>query len=154
MPISLIKNLVCLISLAIMFLANTAAAQSADQAVKEDPMISLELNSATEVETDSCRLTYVATNRSGKALSQISYQVGVFDAAGIVRRILVLEFGELTKGKTKIVLFDLADQKCSDISRIIVNDVAKCTLAEDSSAAGFCLNGLVTNSRTDIQFDM
>lgn len=154
MSLPILKKLLCLISLTGFVVATTAAAQSEDTPAKPSPMISLELNNATDAENDSCRLTYVATNHSGKAISQIAYQVGVFDAEGIVRRILVLEFGALTVGKTKIVLFDLAEQKCSDISRIIVNDVAKCTLADDASDAGFCLKGLVTNSRNDIQFTM
>ncbi len=122
-----------------------AAAQDADA------RFSLELNNAANTDTGGCRLTYVATNRSGQDLSQTDYQVGVFDANGVVTRILVLGFGALTDGKTRIVLFDLADQSCTDISRIIVNDVAACSLA-DGQSADFCLSGLATSSRTDIQF--
>ncbi len=119
---------------------------------QDSPRFTLELNNATDTGQGGCRLTYVAINQSGEALAQTAYQVGVFDAQGIVRRILVLEFGALLEGKTKIVLFDLADQACADISRIIVNDVAECTLAADGSPADFCLTGLATTSRTAIQF--
>lgn len=148
MAFPILTTRICAAFLATGVFASAGFAQSAE----ESPKISLELNNAAGTEGGGCRLTYVATNRSGQALSQIAYQVGIFDAEGIVRRILVLEFGALTDGKTKIVLFDLAEQTCPDISRIIVNDVAQCTLASDEKAADFCLNGLATNSRTDIQF--
>jgi hypothetical protein len=120
---------------------------------QDDARFSLELNNAAQTDAGGCRLTYVATNQSDLGLNQTAYQVGVFDAGGVVRRILVLEFGALTAGKTRIVLFDLADQPCTDISRIIVNTVAECTLA-DGQASDFCLTGLATSSRTDIQFGL
>ncbi len=130
-----------------------AASVAAFGAVAQDAdaKFSLELNNAANTDTGGCRLTYVATNRSGQDLAKTDYQVGVFNAEGVVTRILVLGFGALTNGKTRIVLFDLGDQSCTDISRIIVNDVAECTLA-DGQPADFCLTGLVTSSRTEVQF--
>lgn len=113
----------------------------------------LELNNASNTEAGGCQLTYVATNGSDKDLSQTAWQVGVFDSGGVVRRILVMEFGALPPGKTRIVLFNLTDQSCTDISRIIVNEVAQCTLAS-GEASDVCMTGLATSSRTDIQFGM
>lgn len=113
----------------------------------------LELNSAAETETGDCRLTYVATNRTGTDLSQASYEVAVFNGDGIVSRILVLAFGALPEGKTRVVQFDIAGQPCSDTSRIIVNDVAECT-PTDGSAGDFCLSALTTATRAPIQFGL
>lgn len=114
---------------------------------------SLELNNAAEISTGGCRLTYVATNGSAESLTQIAYEVAVFDANGIVSRLLVLEFGALTPGRTKVVQFDLADQPCADISRIIVNDVASCAL--DGGGTGMaCMELLSTSSRASIQFGL
>ncbi len=135
-------------------IANGVMAQTAAEPQVETPKISLELNNASDTADAGCQLTFVITNHSETGLDQVAYQVGVFDAQGIVRRILVMEFGALTSGKTKIALFNLADQKCSDISRIIVNDVAQCTLAENSEAADYCLSGLSTKSRTEIDFGL
>lgn len=123
-------------------------------AAQDDPEFVLELNNAAETSAGGCRLTYVATNRTGVDLSQAAYEVAVFNGSGIVSRILVLAFGELPNGKTRIVQFDISDQPCADTSRIIVNDVAECTLAEDGATGDFCLSTLSTASRASLQFGL
>ncbi|WP_342077299.1 hypothetical protein [Yoonia sp. SS1-5] len=117
----------------------------------QTPRFSLELNNAADTEQGGCRLTYVAANQTGLAIEAISYQVAVFDADGGVTDLLVLEFGNLIAGKTKVVQFDLAGRGCADISRITVNEVAECALA-DGGVGDFCLTGLETASRGAIQF--
>lgn len=114
----------------------------------------LELNSAADTATSDCRLTYVATNRTGTGLDQASYEVAVFDGNGIVSRILVLAFGALPEGKTRVVQFDIAGQTCADTSRIIVNDVAACTPTDTATAGDFCMSSLATSSRAAIQFGL
>ncbi len=128
------------------------AALAQDQA--DAPEILLELNTATDGANGSCLLTYVATNRTDQELSQLSYQVGIFDASGIVTRLVVFEFGAFSQGRTKIIQFDMGGTPCNNISRIVVNEVAACTLATDASPAGFCIDALTTSSRTAIQFSL
>lgn len=113
---------------------------------------SLELNNAAETTNGDCRLTFVAANRLGQDLGEVAYEVAVFDSAGIVSRILVLELGALSEGKTKVLQFDLAGQPCTNTSRMIVNAVAACSLADGTVAGGLCLSGLVAGSRGAIQF--
>lgn len=132
--------------------AGLAAITALPVSAQDAAEFSLELNNAAETSAGGCRLTYVATNTTGAELAQTAYEVAVFNADGVVSRILVLEFGALTDGKTKVVQFDLADQGCTDISRIVVNDVAACTLADGSGEGDFCISGLVTASRAAIQF--
>ncbi|MCX7561643.1 hypothetical protein OS190_18935 [Sulfitobacter sp. F26204] len=117
---------------------------------QEEPTFSLELNGATETESGSCRLTYVAANRTGKTLERTAYEVAVFDSQGAVTRLLVLEFGALIEGKTKILQFDLSGTPCGSISRIVVNDTAACTVA--GAEAPICMQSLTASSRTAIQF--
>jgi len=123
-------------------------------AAQDTPEFVLELNNAADTGAGGCRLTYVATNRTGVDLSQAAYEVAVFNGSGIVSRILVLAFGALPEGKTRIVQFDISDQQCADTSRIVVNDVAECTLAEDGATGDFCLSTLATASRAAIQFGL
>ena len=127
-----------------------AAAQTAD----DSGAFSIELNTAAETENGGCRLTYVAANQSDLAFDRTAFQVGFFDADGIVTRLLLLEFGALTAGRTKILQFDLAGTACADISRIIVNDVAACTLSDGSGESDFCRNDIAATSRTAIQFSL
>lgn len=110
---------------------------------------SLELNNAQSVES-GCRLTYVATNGMGTELSSISYEVAVFDGEGVVNRLLILEFGRLQADKRKVVQFDLSETACSDISLLLVNNVADCTAADGSQPD--CLAALRTSSRAEIDF--
>lgn len=113
----------------------------------------LELNSAADTAAGDCRLTYVATNRTEVGLDQAAYEVAVFDGNGIVSRILVLAFGALPQGKTRVVQFDIAGQSCENTSRIVVNDVADCVPTADGSAS-VCLDALSTATRAPIQFGL
>lgn len=112
----------------------------------------LELNAAADTNTGDCRLTYVATNRTGAGLDQASYEVAVFNGSGIVSRILVLAFGALPEGKTRVVQFDIAGQTCTDTSRILVNNIADCAATDPAGASDVCLSALTTSSRSAIQF--
>lgn len=128
-------------------LPTPAFAQSADTA----PQFQLDLNNATTTDDGSCKLVFVATNSSGQNLTQTSYEVGVFDADGTVSHLLSMDFGALTNGKTRIVLFNLPGQTCENVSRIVINDLIACTM-ESGETSPACISGLATNTKTDIQF--
>lgn len=104
-------------------LPSGAAAQSADGT------IGIELNSASD-QGGACRLTYVITNGTTTDLTQASWEVAVHDAGGVVTQLWILDFGSLPQTRTRVVQFDLADQACSRLSRISVNDAVDCQSAE------------------------
>lgn len=113
--------------------------------------IELELNTAADVD-GGCRVTYVATNASAVGLEKTAYEVAVFDAEGIVQRLLVLDFGRLPSGKTQVKQFDLPEQKCSAISRISVNSAVECASAEGDQTV--CRDSQLLSSRVpSIQFN-
>ncbi|MCU0802703.1 MAG: hypothetical protein MUD11_13195 [Rhodobacteraceae bacterium] len=124
-------------------------------AVAQDaaPALALELNGAADTPESACRLTYVANNGLSAPLEQTSFQMAVFDTAGAVTRLIVLDFGALAVGKTKVVQFDIPGQTCAQISRIVVNDVAQCTTTGGAAVEG-CLAALATASRSSIQFGL
>lgn len=124
-------------------------------AVAQDakPQFTLDLNAAAETEAGACRFTYVASNQSDTALDRAAYQLAVFDAEGVVTRLLVLDLGAMVGGKTKILQFELAQTPCAAISRIVLNDVVACTAA-GGAASDVCMSGLVATSRTAIQFGL
>ena len=113
--------------------------------------IELELNTATDVGA-GCRLTYVATNATATTIQKTSYEVAVYDLDGIVKQLLVLDFGWLPSGKTRVVQFDLPDNACSTISRISVNGPVECTAA--SGEVEICRDNNILSSRVrNIQFN-
>ena len=136
-------------------IASLIAAPLPSAAVAQDatPHFSLELNAAAQTEDGSCRLTYVASNQSDTAIDRAAYEMAVFDAEGVVTRLLVLEFGALIGGKTKVLQFTLAQTACASISRIVLNTLTACT-ASDGAASDVCMAGLVASSRTAIQFGL
>lgn len=125
-----------------------AAAFALPAAAQDGPLV-LELN-ATEPAPGGCRMTFVATNQTADALLGLGYQMGVFDGAGVVRRLPVLDFGALPVGKTRIVQFDLPGQDCTDISRIVVNTATRCDVGAGDST--LCTDRLETRALTPIGF--
>jgi hypothetical protein len=117
----------------------------------QEKAISIELNDASNADT-ACRLVFVAINNSGVLLEKTSYDFVTFDTAGKVGRSITFHFGRLPVGKTKVVQFDLPGQACESISRLLVNDIAECTV--DGKASDICIDALTTSTRAKIEFGL
>ncbi|RUT78890.1 hypothetical protein EOD14_34625, partial [Mesorhizobium sp. M7A.T.Ca.US.000.02.1.1] len=81
------------------------------------PALTLELNGA-QPSDKGCRLTFVVNNNLGADLSKAAFEIALFNEAGVVDRLTVLDFKELPAGKTKVTRFDLAGTECSKVSRV------------------------------------
>lgn len=127
-------------------------AHAQEAAAAPDGKIFLELNSAVDTAEGGCQLTVVTTNRLDSGLKRAAWQVAIFDDAGVVQSLPILDFGAMTAGKTKVAVFSLPDRTCDKIGRIVINDVAECTGDDDSDKRAACLDGLATQARTDIEF--
>jgi hypothetical protein len=123
----------------------------AQQASAPTPALSLELNGVQPSEK-GCRLTFVVANELGADLTRAAFEIALFNEAGVVDRLTVLEFKDLPAGKTKVSRFDLAGTDCARVSRVLVNSVAECTGQGVEPAA--CLRGLKTSSRAGIAFGL
>lgn len=106
----------------------------------------IELNRAEDVE-GACRLTFVATNTTSIALTKTAFEVAVFNAEAVMSQLVVLEFGELPLGKTRVLQFDLPAMKCAEMSRLLVNGQDSCESAE--GAQDICLKSLSATSRVE-----
>lgn len=106
--------------------------------------IALELNNLEPAE-GGCRLTLVGRNDAGQTVSQATYDVAVFDAEGVVRDRLLLEFGALPQGRMRVVQFFLA-RGCDEIGRVHLNDAEAC-LSETGGSLALCMDALETTSR-------
>ena len=137
------KSLVLLAALAALPAgANHAFAQQATS-------LSLELNGA-QPSDKGCRLTFVIANNLGSSLTKAAFEIALFNEAGVVDRITVLDFKELSAGKTKVTRFDLSGTTCSKISRVLVNSATECVGQDVEPAA--CMRDLKTSSKAGITF--
>lgn len=114
----------------------------------------LDLNGAAETDGGACRLTYVAVNPSATDMARAAYEVAIFDTQGVVQRLIALDFGALSAGRTKVLQFDLPQMTCATISRIVINDVIACEPVGGAGASGMCMDELTATSRTAIQFGL
>ncbi|CDX25901.1 conserved exported hypothetical protein [Mesorhizobium plurifarium] len=125
-----------------MSLAAPAWAQSA-------PALSLELNAAQPSEK-GCRLTFVVNNALGADLSKAAFEIALFNQAGVVDRLTVLDFKDLPAGKTKVTRFDLTGADCGKLSRVLINSATECAGTGVEPAA--CMRTLRTSTKTAIAF--
>ncbi|MGX9145037.1 hypothetical protein [Mesorhizobium sp. 128a] len=112
------------------------------------PQLSLELNAA-QPSDKGCRLTFVVNNALGADLSKAAFEIALFNDAGLVDRLSVLDFKDLPVGKTKVTRFDLAGTDCTKLSRVLINSATECTGA--GVEPGACMRGLKT-AKTGIAF--
>ena len=129
-----------------------AWAQSAPapaQAAAQAPALNLELNAA-QPSDKGCRLTFVVNNALGADLSKAAFEVALFNEAGVVDRLSVLDFKQLPAGKTKVARFDLAGADCGKLGRVLINSATECTGAGVEPTA--CMRALKTSTKIAIAF--
>lgn len=114
--------------------------------------VSLQLNRA-DAEGDACRMTFVAGNATGGDLSAAAYEMAVYDKDGQVSQLVVMDFGPLVNGRTRVVQFDMPDTGCDTIGRLAINDPpANCGVADGASAEA-CTANRKLESLTEIKFE-
>jgi hypothetical protein len=140
-------RLFSILAVAIIAAASTVSAEEAAKAPA--PGLVLELNGA-QPSDKGCRLTFVVTNNLGAELTKAAFEIALFNEAGVVDRLTVLDFNELPAGKTKVARFDLAGTDCTRISRVLVNHATECTGAGIDPKA--CLAQLKPETKSTIVF--
>lgn len=110
--------------------------------------LTIELNSL-QPSDGGCRLSFVATNGLGADIAGVTYEMVLFDQAGLVERMSVLDFKELPAGKTRVRQFDLVGVDCSGISRVLVNDAKAC---DGKGLEPDCMGRLRTATKIDLPF--
>lgn len=126
-----------------------ATAPAWAQQLAPAPALTLELNGA-QLSDKGCRLTFVVTNGLGADLAKAAFEIALFNDAGVVDRLTVLDFKNLPKGKTKVTRFDLAGTDCGKISRVLVNNATQCEgTGVDPNA---CTRQLKTETKAKIAF--
>lgn len=126
-------------------LTGTAVAQEA----KPAPALTLELNGA-QPSDKGCRFTFVVTNDLGASLTKAAFEIALFNDAGVVDRLTVLDFKDLPAGKTKVARFDLSGLDCAKVSRVLINSATECV--GEGIDPNSCLGQLKTVAKAPISF--
>ncbi|EAU41978.1 hypothetical protein FP2506_16134 [Fulvimarina pelagi HTCC2506] len=115
------------------------------------PAFSIELNRAVPTD-DGCRLGFVTTNKLGSDLSKAAFEIVLFNPEGLIERLLVLDFGVMAEGRTKVREFNLSGSSCETIDRVLVNDVSACE--GEGVTNEVCASALTASSRGDISLGL
>ena len=94
--------------------------------------ISLQLNKLEAV-GQWCRVYIVFTNGTPGTLSSFKPDLVFFNKDGVITDRLVVEGGPLAPGKTRVKLFDVAKLSCTDIARVLLNDIRACQDADQNA---------------------
>ncbi len=114
--------------------------------------LGVELNDLQAGEGGGCRAVFVLTNGIGKPLDKVTLRVVTFDGKGHATLFLSLDVGPLPTGKTRVLRFDLgARTGCSDVGRVVLDDVTACSGGDMTPAA--CLAAIALSSRASVPFD-
>ncbi|MEI9423321.1 hypothetical protein O7A70_19310 [Mesorhizobium sp. Cs1299R1N1] len=119
------------------------------RAEQSEPVLTLELNAA-QPSDKGCRLTFLVNNNLGADLTKAAFEIALFNEAGVVDRLTVLDFKDLPSGKTKVTRFDLAGTDCTKVSRVLINSATECAGTGLEPAA--CMRKLKTDTRTGVAF--
>lgn len=111
--------------------------------------LTIELNSL-QPSDEGCRFSFVVGNGLDTDIEKVAYEMVLFDAAGLVERMTVLDLKDVPAGKTRVRQFDLAGAECANISRVLVNDAKACAGPGLDPAA--CMRRLKTSTKAQVAF--
>lgn len=143
------RPLVAAVAIAIAASAVPAAGQATQEEAGAVPSLLLELN-ALQASDRGCRFAFLATNNLGAELSAAAFELALFDKAGMLSRLTIIDFKDLPHGKSKVRQFDFSGVDCAGVGRVLVNDATEC--AGEGVDPKACIRGLKTETRSDVAF--
>lgn len=112
--------------------------------------ISIELN-RLETVSGNCRTYLVFENGTDHTYSDLKLDLVFFDKRGVISKRMAVDAAPLKQNKTTVKLFDIPGLGCSEIHRILLNEVLTCDNGADNDPA-HCLAVIRLANRTDIEF--
>lgn len=110
--------------------------------VLADEALSVELN-AVAPEGSACRLSFVAENRLGTDLRAVVFEAVIFNKAGQVDRLALLDFQDLPQDRPRLRQFDVPGLGCNAIGQVLLNAAPQCEGPDPIT----CMAGLAPSSR-------
>ncbi len=125
-----LRLVLALPGLALLF-AGTATAQPADGG------IALELNKLEQVD-GACRAYLVVQNPGTAAIDSLDLDLVTFQPDGVIGARFRVELAPVPAAKTLVKSFDFEGIACTEVERVLLNDVVACTPLERPA----CLDAL------------
>ena len=113
--------------------------------------LTLELNKVTDG-PQGCLATVLIGNKLCRNLDRFRLDLVLFNGKGVLFDRVLIDLAPLPRGRTTVASFPLVPGACTDVSRILLQDVPACR-AEGQKEMD-CLSGIAVSSRTGIEFGM
>jgi len=94
-------------------------------ALQADEGLRIELNKL-EPRSSACRAYLLFKNGTDRTFSDFKLDLVLFDHDGIIANRIAVNIAPLRAGKTNVKLFDIDGMECSNIGRVLLNDVIAC----------------------------
>ncbi len=118
-------------------------------AVAQAPSLDLELNKV-EASDEGCQFHLLIRNKIGSDIEVLGVNLVFFDANGVMANRTIVTLGKVKSNKTLFRSFVFPELQCSDVSRVLVNELTQCQLAGESQID--CLDVMQVSSRAEIDF--
>lgn len=129
------------------FLIGHAPSQA--QNATPEGKLTVELNKFEENQTGGCRAFFLFRNKTDKTLEEFEMSLAILNSGGIIDRLLTIDAAPIQASRTTLKLFEVPDIACSDISEILLHELASCRPQNEEEMDCFSVLNLL--SRTSAQ---
>lgn len=112
--------------------------------------LNVELNAADTV-GDSCRLTFVLSNRTEQEIERLVAETVLFSDQGGVVLLTLFDFAALPAGRPRVRRFQVPDTSCDRLGQVLINGLDTCTI--DGAQSDMCRPALTLSSRVKIRLE-
>ena len=123
-------------------LAQTVLAQTVVPAGK----LTIEINKFEEIAGGGCRAFFLFQNATGKSFEGFEMSLAIFNADGVIDRLLSIDAAPLPVARTTLKLFEIPQIACASISEVLLHDVPVCKPQNEDNTD--CYPMLELKSRT------
>ena len=114
-----------------LFFAALMASQTATAQTDPTPLtgtgpLTVEINKFEPNDTGGCRAFFLFRNETGLTFEGFEMSLAIFDATGVIDRLLSIDAAPLPAARTTLKLFEIPDISCADISQILLHEIPSC----------------------------
>ena len=96
------------------------------QTVAPAGKLTIEINKFEEIAGGGCRAFFLFQNATGKSFEGFEMSLAIFNADGVIDRLLSIDAAPLPVARTTLKLFEIPQIACASISEVLLHDVPVC----------------------------